>query len=80
MDYKRLIEDFKSGKLDKNKYYLQLDNDIIILCVNYYDEDDNEIEVDEEEYERLCEFYGRGNGYNDIGCILDAVGIPCEWC
>jgi len=71
MDYKRLIEDFKSGKLDKNKYYLVLDNDDI----GFYT-----VGEEDEEYERLCELYGRGNGYNDIGDILYAAGVPCEWC
>lgn len=72
MDYERVIEDFASGKLDKNKVTLVMDND-----GGYWNVKDDD---DCEQSELLNAEYGTPNGYNDIVSVLNAAGVPCEWC
>lgn len=72
MDYKKVIEDFASGKLDKNKVTLVMDND-----GGYWSVKDDE---DGEQSDLLDAEYGKPDGYSDIVSVLRAAGVPSEWC
>ena len=75
MNYKKVIEDFNSGTLNKDIITLVMDNDGGYWSVSTGDEDMNEIMED-----RLEEFYGTPNGYKDIVDVLNATGVNTEWC
>ena len=77
MDYKKIIEDFKSGKLDKTKVELTMDNDI---C--YLSSIDTSMSCEENDdwYYKFQKEYGSGEGYQDIVKIANAAGINCKWC
>ena len=75
MDYKKVIEDFNNGTIDKSKWGLVMDNDGGYW--SYLGEDyDNEDEL----MASMNKKYGRPNGYQDIVIILNAAGVPTEWC
>lgn len=75
MNYKKVIEDFNNGTLNKDVVTLVIDNDGGYWSVSTGDEDMNEIMED-----RLEEFYGTPNGYKDIVDVLNATGVNTEWC
>lgn len=75
MDYKKVIEDFNNGTLDKNKIQLVIDND-----GGYWEglTDDDDLN---EEISLAAEIkYGDPGGYNDIVDVLKAAGVNCDWC
>ena len=74
--YTNLAHAFSSGELDKDKYFLMLDNDNCRLC--YVDDSLSEEELDAKNEE--CVEWFCGNGYSDLAEVCDAAGIPCEWC
>lgn len=75
MNYKRIIEDFDNGVLDKNTIQVTVDNDCIYWTVDTGDEDkDEDIQI------ALKDKYGCGGGYHDIVDILVAAGVNAEWC
>ena len=72
-NWKELFDAFNSGELDKSKYTVVMDND---GCRLRYIGDD----MDEDEaYEHAIDMFD-GNGYSDIVDVLQAAGIPAEWC
>lgn len=74
MDYKKLFQDKKNGKID-DRMTIVFDNDS-----GYWRCDaDNEEEVDKmcEEYKKR---YGEPNGYGDLLYIMIAAGFNAEWC
>lgn len=75
MDYKRVIEDFNNGTLDKTKIVLVMDNDT--SCWQGLTDDDD---LNETIAEEATIKYGRSGGYSDIVAILAAAGVSCEWC
>ena len=77
MNYKKIIEDFKSGKLKKEDHVLVLDNDACYLELRSACVTEEEREIRNEE---LSEKYGRGKGHQDLEDICSAAGINCEWC
>jgi len=77
MNYKKLIEDFNNGTLDKNKVTLVMDNDDSYFTVE--DEDITPEEMDDY-IQSLKGKYGTSGGYCDIVDILNAAGVKCEWC
>lgn len=77
MDYKRVIEDFKSGKLSSKYVTLVMDNDDGFFYCKFPELTEEENDNLQDELERK---YGRSEGYRDIVNILNAAGVPCEWC
>jgi len=77
MDYKRVIEDFNSGKLDNNSVTLVMDNDGGYWCCAYKGKTEEENEAIADLYK---EKYGSPEGYKDIVDVLVAAGIVAEWC
>lgn len=75
MNYKRVIEDFNSGTLNKDIITLVMDND-----GGYWSVSTGSEEVDEITEERLEEAYGTPDGYKDIVDVLNAAGVNTEWC
>lgn len=75
MNYKKVLEDFNSGTLNKDIITLVMDNDGGYWSVNTGSE-----EVDEIIEERLEEAYGTPDGYKDIVDVLNAAGVNTEWC
>jgi len=75
MDYKKVIEDFNNGTIDKEVVTLVMDNDGGYWSVHTGDEDQNEMLE-----EQLKEKYGTPNGYRDIVDVLNAAGVNTEWC
>ena len=77
MNYQKIIDDFKSGKLDKSKHELTMDNDTCYL--SSIDPTLSEEENDEM-YFKLKDEYGTGEGYGDIVKIFQAAGVNSDWC
>lgn len=77
MDYSKLFKDLASGKLDKDKVYMIMDNDSSYLA--YHDDSLTGEECDEKA-EDLTEEYGTGGGQFDIMEIVEAAGCDCEGC
>jgi len=75
MNYKKVIKDFKSGKLDPANVTLVMDNDS-----GYWVFHSEDAEVSRTESERLKKEYGEPNGYGDLVDLAIAAGINCEWC
>lgn len=75
MNYKKVIEDFNNGALDKNKVQLVMDNDGGYWIGLTDDEDLNEKISEDLEIE-----YGVPDGYKDVVDILNAAGVNCDWC
>lgn len=81
--YKKIISDYNSGKIDKNKWVFVVDNDGGNWCYQgppLHDDTDVDEELRELEEEKMGEKYGCCNGYADIVNILVAVGVEAEWC
>lgn len=75
MNYKKVIEDFNNGTIDKKVVTLVMDNDDGYWRVDTGCEDQDEIVK-----EQLKEKYGTPNGYRDIVDVLNAAGVNTEWC
>lgn len=76
MNYKKVIEHFKNGKIDKNDWLLVIDNDggywnYIGENIGGYEEDLMREEMEEK--------YGEPEGYSDVVEILIAAGVNAEW-
>lgn len=75
MNYKKVIEDFNNGTLDKNKVQLVIDNDGG-YWVGLTDDDALNEKIG---YDLDIE-YGVPDGYKDVVDILNAAGVNCDWC
>ena len=75
MNYKKVIEDFNNGTIDKSIVTLVVDNDGGYWEVNTGDES-----RDERFSAKMEEKYGVPNGYRDIVDVLNGAGVPAEWC
>ena len=75
MNYKKVIEDFNNGIIDKSIVTLVMDNDGGYWEVNTGDEDKDELMI-----ATLEKKYGVPDGYRDIVDVLSAAGVPAEWC
>ena len=77
MNYKKVIEDFNSGVIDKNKFQLVMDNDS-----GYWSCLDESVGNEKREYLEgvMKDKYGTPEGYRDIVDVLDAAGVNCDWC
>ena len=75
MDYKKVIEDFNNGVIDKSKWVLVMDNDggFWSYLGKDYDNEDKLVAS-------MNKKYGHPNGYQDIVDVLNAAGVPTEWC
>ena len=76
MNYKKVIEDYKSGKIDKEEWMLVIDNDggywqYLLEC------DDETMQSKCDEMEKI---YGSPDGYSDVVDILAAAGVNADWC
>jgi len=76
MNYAKVIEDFKSGKIGKCSWKVVFDNDDGYWA--YIGPETNEEEI---EYHRnqMEEKYGSPLGYDDLVNLANAAGIPSEW-
>jgi len=79
MDYKKLIDDFNSGVLDKKKVVMVFDNDCGNLAYRGMDigedsDEDNQLRA------KWKKTYGECGGYSDLVELALAAGIPAEWC
>ncbi len=77
MDYKKVIEDSTSGKIDPNEWRLVMDNDGGYWQYIGGSEDDDFLD---REYNRMTRTYGNPEGYRDIVDVLNAAGVNSEWC
>lgn len=82
-DWQELIAAFKSGELDG--WMISMDNDCAGL--QWVGESPNEPEFSREECEAFqdrkreeSQKLWRGGGYADIVDLLQACGIPADWC
>ena len=77
MNYKKVIEDFNNGTIDRKKWKVVMDNDDGYWeCLDdSLDEDDQDTQCAEME-----EKYGRPDGYRDVVEILAAAGVNVDWC
>jgi len=71
-DFEEVVAAFKSGELDKTKYVLVLDSNVVKLR---YEGDD----MDEDDAYLHCFRLFRGHP-QDIDKLITALGLPCEWC
>jgi len=75
MNYKKLLEDARTGKLHPQAQ-LAMDND-----GGYWDLDGD---FSDEDFQRITAEleveYGLPDGYKDIVDVLQAAGIDCDWC
>jgi hypothetical protein len=76
MDYLKIAEDFKSGKLNREKHSLVIDD----RTWSHISSNDSKLSKQEnkDETERLRDIYEDGSGEEDIDAILEALGIPVE--
>lgn len=72
MDYARVIKDFTSGEIDKEKWCLYVDND-----GGYWQSPDHD--ATDKEIEEMEGRYGLPDGYQDVVEILKAAGVNAEW-
>lgn len=77
MNYKKLIDDFQNGTLDRSKVKIIMDNDTGYFAV--MDEELSEAKT-ERMIKKLEKTYGKPRGYSDIVDILNAIGVPSGWC
>ncbi|HUV64119.1 MAG TPA: hypothetical protein VMW24_09480 [Sedimentisphaerales bacterium] len=78
--YKRVIEAFASGEIDKAEWVLVFGNDSgnwSYRGPDYTEERDDEFF---EKGEAMGEKYGTPDGYVDLVELAKAAGIPAEWC
>ncbi len=75
MDYKKVIEHFNKGVIDRDIVTLVMDNDGGYWQVSTGDED-----RDERLANKMEDKYGVPCGYKDIVEALNAAGVPTEWC
>ena len=79
MNYKKLIEDSRAGKIDWEKWVLVIDND-----GGYWRSEEGETEDDWKAYEEAVDqmeaIYGSPGVYRDVVEILEAAGVCAEWC
>lgn len=76
MDYKKLFEDKKNGKVDEHMTIVMDSDGGYWKCDNF---DLTEEQRDEKE-ELYKERYGTPGGYGDVVEILNAAGMNAEWC
>lgn len=78
--YTDLAAAFACGELNRDHWVLILDND----CCHLQYRGPVPQGVDRDQYEDEMYEHSRtlfeGNGYNDLGELADAAGIPNEWC
>lgn len=76
--YDKIIEDYKSGAIDKGVWTLVFDND------GGFWSHANSLELTCEEEDRLCgemeDKYGTPDGYADLVNLARDAGIQAEWC
>lgn len=77
MDYKKVIEDYKSGEIDRNQWTLVIDNDGGYW--SYTGPCSWSDETTESMREEMVRKYGEPGGYNDIVEVLLAAGVNTEW-
>lgn len=75
MNYKKVIQDYASGKINKDHWTVVMDND-----GGYWAYTGPETDKEDELREKMEQKYGTPRGYNDIVEVLDAAGVPAEWC
>lgn len=78
MDYKKVIDDFRSGKIDRDKWSVVMDNDSGYW--RYTGDDALSLPEREELERKMTAEYGKPDGYRDIVDVLNAAGVPAEWC
>jgi len=71
MNWKKLIEDHKKGKLDN--VIIFIDNDDGFYSLKEPADDDVAM------LESLEETYGLPGGYQDVVDILQAIGLEADW-
>ena len=75
--YEALAKAFATGELDRKAYVLVLDNDNCRLAYRGADDDDEETQG--AAYKRCAQLF-HGGGFADLEALVQALGIPCEWC
>lgn len=75
MNYKRVIEDFNNGVIDKDIVTLVMDYD-----GGYWQVDTGDEDTDSRMEEKMEDKYGTPDGYKDIVDVLNAAGVNAEWC
>jgi hypothetical protein len=71
-NYKKIIEDYKSGEL--KDWQLVFDND-----GGYWNKLNCNEQPSEEQYEEHVKKYGEPSGYKDIVSLALAAGIEADW-
>lgn len=76
-DYKRVIEDYASGKIKRNDWLLVFDND----C-GYWTYTGSSLSGQEAEdaAEAMGKEYGTPGGYGDLVSLAESAGIRADWC
>ena len=84
MDYKKVIEDYRNGVIDKEEWQVTMDND-----GGYWEYiggkfDDLPEEAEAIARDAVCgemdKKYGLPDGYGDVVDILVAAGVTSDWC
>jgi len=76
MNYKKLFDDKKAGKVDDDMILI-MDNDGGYWCCNNNSISEEMREAKVDQYKKK---YGEPGGYTDIVDVINAAGIECEWC
>ena len=76
MHYEQVVDDYASGKIDRDEWILVIDND-----GGYWQYDGPVLNDEDIDHlvSRMDEKYGTPDDYNDVVDILKAVGVKAEW-
>ncbi len=74
--YKQLADAFKSGELDKNKYFLMLDKGGTENSICYIGDEN----MSDEELDNMYDECRNLFDCPEIEDVFDALEIPWEWC
>jgi len=80
MDYKKVIEDFNNGTIDRKKWKLTVDDDEPGGAWWSYIAGDIDVGQKCELQREMNHKYGHSEGCGDVVDILNAVGVNADWC
>lgn len=77
MNYKKVIEDYNLGKINRKDWTVIMDNDGGDWKYTGAEKNDEVIEF---WVSKMNEKYGQPDGYRDIVKVLRAANVEAEWC